>query len=111
VACVVVPVSLHAVCFENTDTGSAPRTHLHLRVSTLPPQLERVERLGEEAWAGVAAVDRGEDNASAGLACVPSAEIGLEQDKGVSDCRRAYPHTPYGIGGDSAVMLFYLTYE
>ncbi|KAK9838317.1 hypothetical protein WJX81_004248 [Elliptochloris bilobata] len=31
-------------------------------------KLERVERLGEEAWAGVAAVDRGEDNANTGLA-------------------------------------------
>ena len=34
-------------------------------------QLERVERLGEEAWAGVAAVDRGEDDATGGLACEP----------------------------------------
>ncbi len=58
--------------FENTVTDSAPCVNLHLRVSTLSAQLERVERLGEEAWAGVAAVDRGEDNASAGLACVLS---------------------------------------
>ena len=34
-------------------------------------QLERVERLGEEAWAGVAAVDRGEDGATGGLAYDP----------------------------------------
>lgn len=32
-------------------------------------QLERVERLGEEAWAGVAAVDRGEADADSGLTC------------------------------------------
>jgi hypothetical protein len=27
-------------------------------------QYERVERLGEEAWAGVAAIDRGDDDQS-----------------------------------------------
>ena len=33
-------------------------------------QLERVERLGDEAWAGVAQVDRGDDNQDSALACV-----------------------------------------
>ena len=32
-------------------------------------QLERIERLGEEAWAGVAAIDRGEGNSTTSLGC------------------------------------------
>lgn len=45
------------------------------------PQLERVERLGEEAWAGVAAIDRGEENGpNAGYALVASTHACAMQD-------------------------------